>query len=248
MQTQSSQSIVHLWESGLRQQPVERVLTLLAAALPEVPRQDILTLSIGQCDAYLLVLYEQTFGSRFVGFTECSHCQERLEFSFTVTDIWTGAVPVPVDEVGKVYSYQVEDYEIQMRLPTLADMLAISERQDAVSARLLLLQRCIVQAMRKGDAMPVEALPDEVTVILGESVLERDPQAEIQIDMTCPQCLYHRPALFDVSRFLWTEIQAQAKRLLREVHILARAYGWRETEILALSNVRRQFYLEMMAE
>ena len=94
----------------------------------------------------------------------------------------------------------------------------------------------------------MEALPDEVTVILGESVLERDPQAEVQIDMTCPQCQYHRPSLFDVSRFLWTEIQAQAKRLLREVHILARAYGWRETEILALSNVRRQFYLEMMAE
>jgi hypothetical protein len=246
MQTLSTQSIVHLWESGLRQHRVERMLTLLTAALPEVPRQDILALSIGQCDAYLLLLHKQMFGSRFVGFTECPHCQERLEFSFTVTDIWAGAAPV--DEVGKVFSYQIEDYEIQLRLPTLADMLVISERQDAVSARLLLLQRCIVQAIRKGDAVPVEALPDEVTVMLGESVLERDPQAEIQIDLPCPQCLYRRPALFDVSRFLWTEIQAQAKRLLREVHILARAYGWRETEILALSNVRRQFYLETMAE
>jgi hypothetical protein len=244
MQTLSSQSIVQLWENGLQQRPIERMLTLLVIALPEVPRQDILALSIGQCDAYLLLLHEQTFGSRFVGFTECPHCQERLEFSFTVTDIWAGAVPV--SEVGKVYSYQIAGYEIQLRLPTLADLLAISERQDAVSARLLLLQRCIVQALRKGDAMPAEALPDEVTMTLGESVLERDPQADIQSDLTCPQCQHHRPAFFDVSRFLWTEIQVQAKRLLREVHILARAYGWRETEILALSNVRRQFYLEMM--
>lgn len=246
MQTLSSQSIVQLWESGLRQRPVERMLTLLVAALPDVPHQDILALSIGQCDAYLLLLHEQMFGSRFVGFTECSHCQERLEFSFTVTDMWAGAASV--DEVGKVYSYQIEDYELQLRLPTFADMLAISKRQDAASARLLLLQRCIVQVMRKGDAVQMEALPDEVTAILGESVLECDPQAEIQLDMTCPQCQYRRPVLFDVSRFLWAEIQAQAKRLLREVHILARAYGWRETEILALSNVRRQYYLEMVAE
>ncbi|MEO8972508.1 MAG: phage baseplate protein, partial [Ktedonobacteraceae bacterium] len=246
MQTLSSQSIVQLWESGLRQRPVERMLTLLAAALPEVPRQNILVLSIGQCDAYLLLLHERMFGSRFVGFTECSHCQEQLEFSFTVTDMWAGATPV--DEVGKVYSCQIEDYEIQLRLPTIADMLAISECQNVASARFLLLQRCIVQAMRKGDGMPVKALPDEVTTMLGERVLERDPQAEIQIDMTCPQCQHQQPALFDVSRFLWTEIQAQAKRLLREVHILARAYGWRETEILALSNVRRQYYLEMVAE
>ncbi|HVB21507.1 MAG TPA: hypothetical protein VNG51_06130 [Ktedonobacteraceae bacterium] len=246
MQTLSSQSIVYLWERGLRQHPVERMLTLLAAALPEVPHDDILALSIGQCDAYLLLLHEQMFGSRFVGFTQCSQCQERLEFSFTVTDIWAGAVSV--DQVGKVYSYQVEDYEIQMRLPTLADMLAISERQDVASARLLLLQRCIVQAIRKGDAVSVASLPDEVTAVLGEGVLERDPQAEIQIDMTCPRCQYRRPALFDVSRFLWTEIQAQAKHLLREVHLLARAYGWREAEILALSNIRRQYYLEMVAE
>ncbi|HLJ33075.1 MAG TPA: hypothetical protein VKU38_05460 [Ktedonobacteraceae bacterium] len=246
MQTLSSQSIVQLWENGQRQRPVERMLTLLVAALPDVPHRDIFALSIGQCDAYLLLLHEQMFGSRFVGFMECSHCQERLEFSFTVTEMWAGAASV--DEVGKVYSYQMEDYKIQLRLPTLADMLAISKHQDAASARLLLLQRCIVQAIRKGDAVPIEKLPGEITVTLGEKVLERDPQAEIQIDMICPQCQYHRPAFFDVSRFLWAEIQAQAKRLLREVHILARAYGWRETEILALSNVRRQYYLEMVAE
>ena len=246
MHTLSSQTIVQLWESGLRQDHVERMLTLLAVALPEVLHKDILALSIGQCDAYLLLLHERMSGSHFVGFSECSHCQERLEFSFTMTDIWAGAAPL--DEVGKVYSYQIEDFEIQMRLPTLADMLAISEHQDAASARLLLLHRCIVQVMRKGDAVQIEALPDEISMTLGEKVLEHDPQAEIQIDMTCPQCQHHRPALFDVSRFLWTEIQAQAKRLLREVHTLAQAYGWRETEILALSNVRRQCYLEMVAE
>jgi hypothetical protein len=50
--------------------------------------------------------------------------------------------------------------------------------------------------------------------------------------------------MFDIVSFLWTEIAAEAKRLLREVHILASAYGWREADIFSLSPLRRQFYLE----
>ena len=42
------------------------------------------------------------------------------------------------------------------------------------------------------------------------------------------------------------ELATQAKRLLREVHFLARAYGWREADILAMSARRRQAYLEMV--
>jgi hypothetical protein len=33
---------------------------------------------------------------------------------------------------------------------------------------------------------------------------------------------------------------------LRDVHELASAYGWRESEILALSPQRRQAYLELV--
>jgi hypothetical protein len=34
--------------------------------------------------------------------------------------------------------------------------------------------------------------------------------------------------------------------VLREVHILASAYGWREDDILAMSPARRRIYLEML--
>jgi hypothetical protein len=34
--------------------------------------------------------------------------------------------------------------------------------------------------------------------------------------------------------------------LLTEVHRLAQAYGWREAEILALSEARRHAYLELV--
>jgi hypothetical protein len=31
---------------------------------------------------------------------------------------------------------------------------------------------------------------------------------------------------------------------LNDVHLLATSYGWRESDILAMSAVRRQFYIE----
>ena len=41
-------------------------------------------------------------------------------------------------------------------------------------------------------------------------------------------------------------MEGRAKRLLMDVHLLARAYGWSEAEVLALSPARRRFYLEMV--
>jgi hypothetical protein len=51
--------------------------------------------------------------------------------------------------------------------------------------------------------------------------------------------------LFEIGTFLWTELAAQAKRLLREIAALARVFGWSEAEVLSLSATRRQIYLEL---
>ena len=46
--------------------------------------------------------------------------------------------------------------------------------------------------------------------------------------------------------FLWAEIHAWAQQLLRDVHTLAIAYGWSETEVLALPAARRRAYLDLV--
>ncbi len=50
------------WEDGTTQHPVQRGLTLLAAAWPELPEPVFSQMSIGQRDAALLTLREQLFG------------------------------------------------------------------------------------------------------------------------------------------------------------------------------------------
>ena len=73
-----------------------------------------------------------------------------------------------------------------------------------------------------------------------------DPMAEIHLVLDCPCCQHKWEAPFDIVAFLWREISAAARRLLREVHTIASAYGWTETEILALSPARRRIYLEIV--
>jgi len=97
------------------------------------------------------------------------------------------------------------------------------------------------------DAEPVFAgdLPEDVVREVVERMAALDPQADTRINLSCPDCQYRWSEVFDVVSFFWTEIDAWARRLLRDVNVLARAYGWREHDILALSPMRRQLYLAM---
>jgi hypothetical protein len=78
-------------------------------------------------------------------------------------------------------------------------------------------------------------------------MVQADPQADVQLALTCPACGHQWEATFDIASFFWSEIDSWAHRILREVHTLASAYGWREADILAMSPQRRQLYLEMVS-
>jgi hypothetical protein len=68
----------------------------------------------------------------------------------------------------------------------------------------------------------------------------------VLINLRCPDCGHDWQSVFDIASFFWTEISVQARRLLQDVATLARAYGWREADILEMSSARRAFYLEVV--
>ena len=81
---------------------------------------------------------------------------------------------------------------------------------------------------------------------IGERMAVADPLAETRLTLHCPKCEYDWEATLDIVAFVWAEIEARARRLLLEIHTLASAYGWSETQILALSENRRARYVEMV--
>lgn len=244
MRSLSACDILHVWEQGQRQHPVDRALTLLAAACPEMRRDEFAALSIGQRDALLFSLREQTFGSTLNGFAECPQCAERLEFTIPAADVQM--TPPQFEEEKRELEMIAGGLVLRFRLPDSLDLAAAAGCEEVDTARRLLVQRCVLQANRDGEPISCSELPDEVINQLAERMSEWDPQAEVLLDLTCPACGHRWKTIFDIVSFFWTEICVQAKRLLREVHTLAQAYGWREADILSMSAVRRQFYLEMV--
>jgi hypothetical protein len=242
MRCLSADQILQVWEQGQTQHPIDRALTLLAVALDR-SRDDLSRLSIGQRDALLLMLREQMFGEAMESFAACPSCGEPLEFTLKVTEL---RLVEPSLAYPPAHELAIADYALTVTLPNSQDLAAVVGCADLVAAQAKLTQRCIQQASYGGVAIEPDALPDLVLQQLSQQLAECDPQAEILLDLSCPACQSDWQVLFDIATFFWTELSVQAKRLLREVHRLARSYGWREADILAMSSVRRQLYLDLV--
>ena len=236
----SAHDLLRVWETGEVQHPVDRALTILAAAFPEHTRDELAGLSVGRRDARLLDLHELTWGPNLDVFVECPRCAERLEFEVTVDDLRVAGPDTREDELV------VDGLTLRFRLPDSRDLAALLGCRDPAEARGLLTRRCILQARRGGTPVSAEELPEEAVAGLARRMSECDPQAEVLLDLRCPVCAHDWQTLFDIVSFLWAELTAQARRLLRETDTLARAYGWREAEILDMSPRRRRSYLEMV--
>ncbi|MER8157839.1 hypothetical protein [Streptomyces sp. NPDC094472] len=123
----------------------------------------------------------------------------------------------------------------------------------AARARRALLARCLVSVHRAGlpvpaDRLPVAELPEPVQRKLAEAAERADPAADVTLNVACPECGETTRAELDIASYLWAELDHWARDLLLDVHLLATAYGWSEPQILALSPLRRRYYLELCAD
>jgi|SRR5215469_241451 len=236
MRSLSASELLEVWERGAREHPVDRALTLLSACCDE-SRQELANLSLGRRDARLLEIFQQLFGPSIEAFAQCPQCGERLEYRMSTREL---ILPQAAAEQPLVV--EAEGVAFHLRLPNSLDLRAMSECSSAEAAQKLLLERCL-EAEDKAGA--IQKLPQSAMEKIASCMAAADPQAETLIDLTCCACRHGWQVVLDIENFLWVKISTLARRLLRDVHALARAYGWREHDILALSSVRRQAYLEM---
>jgi hypothetical protein len=235
MRTLTPAELLSVWERGYGQRPPERALTLLAVARPDAAPEELLCLSVGRRDAAILDLRESNFGSRFSGVTKCPACGEQVEVQFTSEHVRAQASAdyAPADHASTLTA-AAGDRTIHFRLPDSSDLLAVADAPH--DARSILLSRCLLD----GD------IDEETTAVVLARMAAADPQANVQLAISCPTCqsVFERP--FDVVAWLWSELSSWATRVVREVHLLAGAYGWRESEILSMTPWRRQLYLELV--
>jgi hypothetical protein len=234
MKVPSAAELLALWERGGVRHPIDRTLLLAGWAAPELPPERLGDLPLGAVNRALLQLRETWFGSNICAYVDCGCCGERLELALDVGRL----VPAAARDDGEL---QLAGY--RFRLPCSRDLAAVAQERDAETAALDLIERCCVER-------PAEPPPGEIPILLAaieEGLEALDPALEISLSLACEACGHHWVAVFDVGALLWDEIDAGARALLAKVDALARAYGWTEPEILALSAQRRAAYLAMVA-
>jgi hypothetical protein len=218
------------WEQGRRRHALDRALLLHAAAAPDENPDALADRSVGERNAALLRLRRTLFGDALASWLDCPACGERLEFSLSAGVLLGGTSD---------RATHVSVAGVRARVPTTRDLASLVDESDEAAAARTLVGRLIER-----DAA-IE--PSRMALIvdgLGRALDDADPCIDVSVDLTCPACGHAWNAPFDIADFLWEEIEVRARRLLDEVHVLASAYGWTESEILQLSDTRRTAYLE----
>lgn len=230
----SASTLLSLWEAGVTYAPAARPAALLAAAAGETV-EAVARLPLGQRDARLLEWYVAYAGPRLEALADCPQCRVPVELEFDAADVGRPAgagAPVCVAEDG---------WELSWRPPDTFDFCDAAAAATAEAAREVLLARCLTRQGEEGNQAP----PAQLVAKLMDLAATADPQADVQLELACPACNAAWQVPFDIGAFLWTRLQAEALRLLAEVHELAAACSWSEAAILALSPARRAAYLQL---
>lgn len=220
-----------LWERGAQRHPLDRALLLLACARPGEALPDLADVSIGQRDQTLIAWRSALFGRSMLGYADCPTCRTRLTFSLDASTF-----------LGETSDEPIEVDGLQVRRPSSRDLAEALKEIDPEQATYRLAQHCCERA-----AGELPLLSKAQLAKIESALTEADAAADIVLDFSCDHCGHAWQTAFDISAFLWQEIETHASRLLADIHTLASAYGWSEREVLALSPARRATYIGMVS-
>ena len=187
-------------------------------------------------DAALLALRRRMNGDRLVAEVRCSSCFAWCDSELSILDFLRANRPRRVADVDRrpdgwfAWQPDGQDREVRFRAPSVAAVLESTETADAAQS---LLQSCVDPA---GFDSP------EIAARVSGLLEKMAPPLTGVIRGVCPHCGQKMRGWFDPGAFVLTELQQRASAAFEQVHLLARAYGWTEDEILSLPSRRRAIY------
>ena len=200
--------------------------------------------SVGDREALLLHLRRLTLGNELSTVISCPSCGEKMDLNLVLTELLLPAY----DCTQQVYTREIvaEDtcYNVRFRLPTGADQEAVAEgaQRSLAGAVAQLVERCVESI---NGEIP-SSIPLAVLEELPDAMAALDPQAELMFSAKCLACETVFETLFDAISIVGREIEETRRQLYRDVHLLASHYHWSEADILALSDRKRQLYLQLI--
>lgn len=239
----SDAAILQLWDVAESLAPALRSREILRSSLTADAFSQILQAPLGQANVLLLRIRQKRFGSRFHILDRCPHCTETLEFSISAESMLEGLRPPPA---GDRHELPFEGWNLQLRPLCLQDLIEFLPDASPEENGRRLMARTLTACSRDHQAAAIRDLPEAAWEAIAHCQHEWDPAAEILFHLSCPACRKAWESSLDPGAYLWLELAAQARTLQAQVHTIASTYGWRESEILALSPERRAAYVALI--
>lgn len=243
MQALRARDVLDIIEWGAGHSPTRTVLYLLGRADTGQSAEQLEALPLGARDRLLLELRKRSLASPMVACEQCPRCDAALEIALDPAGLVLAEATGPAAEL----SVHCADLEIRFRLPNSGDLLSVEGCSDEDGAVRTLALRCVRAATRGEAAVAPHAIDAQALQRLNDAIAEADPQADLNLDLTCTECGHAFQRELDVASFFIQELVSVSRHLLHEVYALARGYGFSESDILDMSAWRRRAYLEMLA-
>ena len=180
-------------------------------------------LSCAERDRALAALYEDRFGARIEARIGCAACGTACELGFDLREL-LAARPLRIPASGRVAVGPGWARPPSVREAELVHGAPAHER----AARLRRL------SVDDGGG---PALDDAAIDAALESAA---PLLDVDLDARCAACGASSVVRFEIAAWLARAVLRERPVLLREVHVLARAYGWSLHSILELPRSQRQ--------
>ena len=227
------------WEVGAASAPIDRAPSLLRSLDAISPDVSVERLTVGQCDTRLFALRRALFGDALEAVSTCPVCDADVEMVLALDRLQPESIGEPLPAI----TVSDSGYTVSCRIPLNDDLGALARQGD--NARIEdLLERCAIQARdATGAVIATEELPPHTAHAVVDALAANDPGAHIPIAIRCP-CGAEWVDELDIREFTWADLTAWVSATLTQIHQLARAYGWSEADILAMSATRRRWYLE----
>lgn len=236
----STADVLLVWEEGIEKGNLDRGLGLLGLVRPDVPRSRLELIPIGRRNRALLELRRALFGPSLRLMATCPRCALELEVGVEVDTLLMAPTPG-----SDTITCQADGWWIECRLPTTADLRqALQSGGEAQAMAEVCIQR--VQGPDDEQQVTPDQIPPSTMLLLIDQWMEKDPLTLIELGLACEGCGTQWSTPLDVVEHVFVEVGVLAGRVLQDVHTLARAYGWREVDILAMSPRRRQVYLNLV--
>ncbi|HVV51711.1 MAG TPA: hypothetical protein VHG72_19560 [Polyangia bacterium] len=215
---------------------VARVLIDLPASA--VRRETAWQMTIGDRDRLIAELQLHCFGDRVSSVAHCDSCDGSFEIDFSLSALLEeaeGRRAAAAEARGPdAQGFYLAPGGDRFRLVTVDDERALLGVPPERAGELL-LGRCVP------DRPP--AAVDERTQALVEAL---DPVLSLELPASCAECGAAQRVDFDLARFFLASLHRERPLLIREVHWIAKAYGWSHQEILGLPRSVRRAYAGLL--